>query len=155
MHFTKEEFEETKLKAEQQYRLITEAYCPYLNEKVLFNSEGLEHLNFKDDKHQRSEDDQLTRLKLLHLAPEILKRSHTLQGIESGNKMQRIKIRNKWETRMVFVTYYVFIAVIEYRRIKIIVKRINHSAPYFWSIIPYWKQSNHKRKLFDRNPETE
>ena len=75
-------FLKTKTTGETFYKQITSVYCPYLKEKVGFNSAGLEHLKFRDtNERPRNKFDQYTRFKLFYLVPEILKKSYTVQGI--------------------------------------------------------------------------
>ncbi len=70
----KEDFEEIKQKNESYYKLIGEIFCPYFQEQISFNVQGLEHLKFKQRDKARPEQDQYMRFKLLYLAPEILKK---------------------------------------------------------------------------------
>jgi len=93
------------------------------------------------------------RLRLLHLAPEVIKKSHTVQGILSGNRFERIKVNSRWETKMMYVTFYEFISIVKKCRVRIIVKQIGSARPYFWSIVPYWKQGDYGKKMFEGNPE--
>ena len=37
------------------------------------------------------------------------------------------------------VVYYGFVAIVNKVKIKIIVKKIENNQPYFWSVIPFWK----------------
>lgn len=39
--------EEIKKEAEEYYKNIDEVYCPYFQDKIIFNAKGLEHLKFK------------------------------------------------------------------------------------------------------------
>src|ERR1700733_13587625 len=112
MHFTKEELENLKIEAETEYRKIGEVRCPFLDEMVIFNSLGLEHISYKRRDLARNEEDQFTRFGLLHLAPQIIKKSHTLQGINAGNRIERVKVNDTWENRMVYITYYEFVSVV-------------------------------------------
>ncbi len=147
-------FNELKQNAENLYKNFGEVYCSYLQKKVIFNVKGLDHLKMKSWNHARNENDQLMRFKLLHFAPNIVKKSHTLQGIEHGNKFERIKINNRWENKMVYVRYYEFISIEGEYRMKVIIKQIGDAQPYFWSIVPHWKQTNQRRKkMFEGNPE--
>ena len=86
LEFTDQEFEKIKADAEKFYKTIGSVRCPYFNEAVNFNAEGLEHLKFKSWNRARERSDQFMRLKLIKLAPEIIRLSRTLQGI--------------WETKM-------------------------------------------------------
>lgn len=153
--FTNKEFAELRLRVEQEYKAIPDARCPYLDCAVAFNAKGLDHIKFKAWNKARNRNDQYTRLKLIHLAPEVLRRSHTVQGIEQGKRFERVRVHSRWESKLLFVTYYEFIAVIKGCRTRVIVKQLGSTQPYFWSIIPYWKQGRFGKKLFDGNPETD
>src|SRR3989338_2517119 len=76
-----QDFDRVSKKAEEFYASISEIHCPYFGGKVAFNAKGLRHLKFKSDQVARSRSEQYSRLKLMHIAPEVLKRSHTVQGI--------------------------------------------------------------------------
>ena len=152
--FTKAEFDALKISVEENYKKIGEVQCPFLDDRVAFNALGLDHVKLKAWNHARTEIDQFMRLKLLHLAPEVIKKSHTLQGLEEGNRMERIKIHSRWESRMVHTSYHEFIGVLKGYRIRVIVKKIDSGPYYFWSVIPYWKQGTFKRQLFSGDPET-
>ena len=153
LKFTNSEFTELKQKAEDAYKNLLYVKCPYLDREVAFNAKGLDHIKLKEWNKARSRSDQYVRLKLLHLAPEVLKKSHSVQGVESGNRFERVKVNSRWDTKMTHVTYFEFIAVIKKCRVRVIVKQIENTQPYFWSIIPYWKQNKFCKKLFDGNPE--
>ncbi len=150
------DFDEIKDKAEYLYSNIGEVWCPYLRSKITFNSKGKEHLKFKDRHKARSILDQYTRLRLFKYAPLVIQDSKTLQGINETRMFELNRSNQRNERILVDVTYYEFIAVIDRKiRIKIIVKQINDSQPYFWSIIPFWKQNKilNNRKLYDGDSE--
>ncbi len=143
--------------AELSYKNFGEVFCPYFNEKVHFNAKGLEHLKFKTRGKSRSSFDQFTRFKLLHLAPQVLQKSHTLQGIWETNLWESRKRHGAWEKVLKPVQYYEFVAVIAKVRIKIIVKRVEGGELHFWSLIPFWRMNEvtKSRKLHDGDLETE
>lgn len=136
--FTEEEFKKVKEKGEEFYKSISEIYCPYLKEKVSFNARGFEHLKFKRLEKARLEQDQYMRFKLIHLAPEVLKLSHTVQGILETKKFERIRMKGRTDTILKPVSYFEFIAVIKRNRVRVIVKQIENGQKFFWSIIPFW-----------------
>ena len=109
-----------------------------LIEKISFGAQGLEHLKFKRREKARPDKDQYMRFKLLHLAPEILKLSHTIQGILETNKFERVHLHSRTETILKPVTYYEFIAVMKRNRVRIIIKQIDGGQKFFWSIVPFW-----------------
>ncbi|MDP2642504.1 MAG: hypothetical protein Q8P62_01530 [Candidatus Peregrinibacteria bacterium] len=155
LNFTDEQFKEVKERGEMFYRLLCDVYCPYLKEKVSFGSHGLEHLKFKKREKARLEQDQYMRFKLLHFVPEILKLSHTLQGILETKKFERIRMHSRTDTVLKPVKYYEFIAVIKRNRIRVIVKQIDDGHKFFWSIIPFWgmNMETMQRMLHDGVPE--
>jgi hypothetical protein len=152
---TQENFEETKRKAEELYKSFGEVYCPYFKSTISFDARGLEHLKFKRRGKSRLEQDQFMRLKFIHLAPEILKLSHTLQGKLETTKFEHVKTNNRWEHSLKKVTYFEFIALIKRERCKIIIKQVGQDKLFFWSIIPYWEmnQSTMTRVFHNGEPE--
>ncbi len=153
--FTKEEFELVKNKGEDFYKSLSEVYCPYFKESVSFNSQGLEHLKFKQREKARSDQDQYMRFKLLFLAPEIIQKSNTIQGILETKRFEKIRISSRTDTMLKVVVYYEFIAVIKRNRVKIIIKQIDGGKLFFWSIIPFWgmNESTMTRLLHEGVPE--
>lgn len=153
--FTKKQFHAAKNKGEILYKSLCEIYCPYLGEKISFGSKGLEHLKFKRRGKARSEKDQYMRFRLLHLAPEILRASHTLQGILETKKFERIRVHNRTDIILKPVAYYEFIAVVKRSRMRVIVKQIDDGQKFFWSIVPYWGMNREtmSRILHEGMPE--
>lgn len=153
--FTKEEFELVKNKGEEFYKSLSDTYCPYFKEIVSFNSLGLEHLKFKQRDKARPEQDQYMRFKLLPLAPEIIQKSNTIQGILETKKFEKVRINSRTDIILKPVTYYEFIAVIKRNRVKIIIKQIDNGNLFFWSIIPFWgmNESTVTRLLHEGLPE--
>ena len=95
------------------------------------------------------------RFKLLHLAPEILKSSHTLQGVLETKKFERIRMNSRTDNILKMVTYYEFIAVMKRNRVRIIIKQIDSGQKFFWSIVPFWGMNTETiaRILHDGVPE--
>lgn len=155
MKIDKEKFKKEKEKAEDFYKNLDYIRCPYFEDKVFFNTKGLEHLKFKRKNHARSVEDQFVRFKLLYLAPKILKLSRTTQGVSCRNGIETLRSNKRNELKMVSIRYFEFIAVIDDVRVRVIVKQINDSPKYFWSIIPFWKMNkeNGNRKIHNGNPE--
>lgn len=137
------------------YKTVGSVYCPYLKAEVFFNARGLEHLKFKRREQTRFEQDQYMRFKLIGIAPELLKMSHTVQGILETKVFERIRINSRTEIMLKPVVYYEFIAVIKRNRIKVITKQIEGGNVFFWSIIPFWGMNVNTmtRLLHDGFPE--
>lgn len=141
-----DDFVEVKRKAEELYQTFGEVPCPYFKEKIAFNAKGIRHLKFKTDQQARPQTDQYARLKLVHLAPEVLKSSHTLQGVWEIRRFEMQKMNSRWERVMKNVTLYEFIAVLEGVRVKVIVKQVQGGEKHFFSIIPFWGIDTAKNK---------
>ena len=155
IEFTAQQFKEVKERGEELYKSLGEVPCPFLKEKVSFGAQGLEHLKFKRREKARLEKDQYMRFKLLHLAPEILKSSHTLQGVLETKKLERVRTNSRTDIVLKPVTYYEFIAVLKRNRVRIIVKQIDGGQKFFWSIVPFWGMNveTMRRILHDGIPE--
>jgi len=153
--FSNKQFENVKAKGEHLYKSLGEVYCPYFQEKIIFNAKGLEHLKFKKKHHSRSREDQYIRFKLLQLAPEILKLSKTVQGISERKVFELNRKNHRNEYVMTDAVYYEFVAVLRNVRARVVIKQVSTTQKYFWSIIPFWKvnKNNKKRKLHSGNPE--
>ena len=150
-----DQFEKLKSDKELFYKTIGEVYCPYLGEKVSFNAKGLEHLKFKKKNHARSSEDQYVRFKLLHLAPEAVRLSKTIQGISHTKTFELVRSNARTEMIMKPVSYYEFIAILEDKRVRVVIKQVEAGPKYFWSIIPFWKvdKNSGKRKMSSGNLE--
>lgn len=155
IEFTEEKFNKVKSEAESLYKGFDKIFCPYFKDKVSFTAQGLEHIKFKRRDKARIEKDQFMRFKLIHLAPEVLKFSHTLQGVFETKKFERIRMNSRTEMILKPVVYYEFIAMIKRNRVKIIVKQIDSGERFFWSIVPFWGMNEETRtRLFhDGVPE--
>lgn len=153
------DFAEIVAKGEGFFKSVGSVRCPYFMEPVHFNARGLEHLKFKRHNNARPANDQYIRFKLLHLAPEVLRLSRTIQGIYETQRFERIRSHGRTDTILKLVTYYEFIAVLKKVRIKVIVKQIENGEKFFWSIIPYWgtvkggSACTWKRRMHNGNPE--
>lgn len=148
-NFNQGDFNKIKDEAEKFYGSIGEIYCPYFQEKIVFNSKGLKHLKFKADQQARPAKDQYARLKLLCLVPEVLKKSHTIQGIWKIKRFEEQKTSGGWKHILREVVYYEFVAVVSSVRLKIVVKEVIGGEKHFWSVIPFWSvdKKNSKRIL--------
>ena len=165
MEVDKDRFAMIRARAEEEYAKIGAVRCPYLQDEVHFNRIGFEHLLFKEWNKTRSEVEQYNRLKLLRLAPLILSKSHTLQEFDERKIFVRQKINvqksnARWESRLMSVCYYVFVAIIDNVRVKVIVKEIEGGSKFFYSLYPSWKvtinvKGERKKKLFAGDPETD
>ncbi|OHB17568.1 MAG: hypothetical protein A2544_00680 [Candidatus Zambryskibacteria bacterium RIFOXYD2_FULL_43_10] len=151
------DFEAVREKAEVFYSNIGSVHCPYFQSKVAFNAKGIRHLKFKSDEVARPREDQYSRLKLVHLAPEVLKLSKTVQGIWNTQCFETQKTNSRWKRSLKNVTFYEFMAVLNNVRVKVIVKEVLGGEKHFWSVIPFWgiDKDKSKRVLHSGDPEND
>ena len=147
LNFTDLDFYKVLHKANELYLSLEQICCPYFQANVHFNARGFEHLRRKSWNRGRDRQNQFMRLRHLARAPEILRLSRTVQGIEETHEWERRHKHGRWEKLLVPVTYYEFIAVLEGRRFKVIVKQLSGSERIFWSLIPFWRQDEHGRQV--------
>ena len=153
LDFTDEEFAQVLQKAQAFYRTIGQIRCPYFGEPIRFDAQGLEHLRRKSWNRGRSRSDQFMRLKHLWAAPEIVRLSQTVQGIWHSHDRIRRHRHGKWEEVFSPATYYEFVAVLKDRRFKVIIKQLPEGERVFWSLIPFWRQTEEGRRvLHDGDP---
>lgn len=153
LNFTDLEFYEVLGKAHELYQSLGQIRCPYFQTNVHFNARGFDHLRRKSWNRGRPRNDQFMRLRHLSRAPEILRLSRTVQGIEETHEWERRHKHGRWEKALVPVTYYEFVAVLEGRRFKVIVKQLPSGERIFWSLIPFWRQDEQGRRvLHDGDP---
>lgn len=159
MEFTPEQFNELKNDAENFYKEIKSAYCPYFKEKVNLNAKGWDHLIFKTWNKTRPIADQYSRLRHIKLVPLIISESKTLQGQWNTQKFERTKRKESgWEQVLKVTNYYEFIAIMESHgskvRVKVIIKQIDGGEKFFLSIIPFWgRNKKGERIMYSGNPE--
>ena len=147
LNFTDQEFDLILQYAQKFYGTIGSIRCPYFREPIQFNPEGLEHLRRKNWNRGRPRSDQFMRLKFLWAAPEILRLSHTVQGVWHGHDRVRRHRHNQWEEEFKPAIFYEFIAVLKDRRFKVIVKEVEGRGKQFWSLIPFWQQTKQGTRL--------
>jgi hypothetical protein len=154
MDFDLEKFEKIKKEAKEYYDKLGTVKCPYLNAEVHFNEEGFSHLLSKSWNRGRSLIEQYTRLRILSKVIEIIKIAYTLQEFDERKFFVRQKINSRWEKRFKIIKYYVFVVLLKEHnlRLKIVVKEIEGSQPFFWSVYPCWKiakdTNGDKKKVF-------
>lgn len=153
MQINETSFDFVKLRGEELYKSFEPLRCPYFNELVYFNTQGLKHLKYKSDSIDRLTQDQYMRFKLLHLAPIILKLTRTLQGFSSRKGFERVRHSGKTQWIAVERRYFEFIAIIDSVRVRVIMKQIDGGQLFFWSLIPYWNGAGENKIMDFGNPE--
>jgi hypothetical protein len=110
--------------------------CPaFPKEPVFFTSKGLSHLFYSGSqkRYPRPTKESKVRVELLPLAVKVLERMPLPQEeseFDMGGRQAR---------------YWAFEAVVDDRRIKVIVRQIGNGAKHFWSVIPAWRKQRGAR----------
>ena len=126
------ETKELKQKARAFFKKNKSIICPaFPKEKVIFNSKGLSHLFYEGGikKPSRPLKEVGTRVNLLPSALKVLKGMPFIQE-ETTLVNHQGKI----------CLYWAFEAVVDNRRIKVIVRQVGNGQKHFWSVIPAWRR---------------
>ncbi len=78
-------YEKLREDAQKFYNGIGRIFSPVLNQEVHFNSEGFNHIIFKNPRSERERSSQILRFKLLPPAIKLIKISTTHQEFEETN----------------------------------------------------------------------
>lgn len=154
---TDNEFEELRTSFEASYQVLKQVHCPYLDMAVHFNAMGLEHLKFGRKNHARPHQEQAIRMQLFYLASQIIQASRTVQGLSQARGFEAIRSNGGTDTRLVQISYTEFVAILDNKRVRVVLKRIEDGPWFYWSVIPFWKINlrNGGRKIHYGNPEVD
>ncbi len=105
--------------------------------------------------HARPRNEQLLRMRLFSLAPEIIALSRTIQGITHTKHFENLRTNQRYQSILLPVYYYEFVAILKDKRVRVVIKQIEDGPRFFWSIIPFWKldKNTNRRKMNYGNPE--
>ncbi|OGZ01171.1 MAG: hypothetical protein A3B13_03625 [Candidatus Liptonbacteria bacterium RIFCSPLOWO2_01_FULL_45_15] len=142
-------YEKLKEDARKFYSEIVSVFSPVFQEKIFFNSEGFNHIIFKSARTEREKSSQILRFKLLPLAVKLLKESTTYQEFEQTLQEFETKSYKKKIRKTNPVKYWGVIAIIDGRKIKVIVRKIgDNGTMHFWSVVPAWVTNKYRDTKF-------
>jgi len=155
MDLSNADFEKLKESVKKEYDAIGETHCPYFNETVKFSSDGFRHLLYKGSFQlkPRPRSEQCMRLRLFKLVLNLIRITKTVQEYHMDKQFVEIKQNKRREIVLKEVKYWGFIAIIDGRKIKVIVKQIGEGQKRFWSVIPNW--STRKSRELQQKIHTE
>ena len=145
---SKEYYIKMKKVAYKKYKLIKQVNCPYLNKKVIFNSDGFRHIIYRSKGKKRHINTQLLRFRLLDKAVDLIKKTNTVQEYESIKTEVVTEDHYIKVTKVKEIEYFGFIGIVDGWKIKVIVKRKGNGNPIFWSVIPNWVTNRKRDKNF-------
>jgi hypothetical protein len=98
---------------------------------VYFNSKGLSHLFYKGAAKTSSRPEQEASVRV-NLLPHALKVLEKMPFPQEESSLTDIKGR--------VCVYFAFEAVVDNRRVKVIVRQVGNGRKHFWSVIPAWRK---------------
>ncbi|MBU1037326.1 hypothetical protein KKF32_04895 [Patescibacteria group bacterium] len=138
-------YEKLKEDANNYYNSIGKVRSPVFNEDVGFNAEGFNHIVYKTARTERERPSQILRFKLLRLARKLVEVSTTYQEYEETLKEFTVKRHKKKVNKSQPVKYWGIIAIIDGRKIKVILRKIGENGKlHFWSIVPAWTTNKYR-----------
>ncbi|MBS1982828.1 MAG: hypothetical protein JST16_01545 [Bdellovibrionales bacterium] len=143
------EYERLRSEAQKLYHGIGPVFSPALHELVHFTAEGFNHLIYKNARSEREKPSQMLRFKLLPLAAKLVALSTTYQEIEDTVREFDVKQHKKRVRKSKIVRYWGIIAIIDGRKIKVIVRKIgDNGTAHFWSVVPAWVTNKYRDTRF-------
>jgi hypothetical protein len=135
---------------ENYYKKIGKIFCPVFNDVVYFNSEGFNHLMYKN-KSVRPQKEQSIKFKLISIAKEIIERSHLFQEYDEGLVyVVRKKFKKKTNVKALS-KYWGFVGIVNNIRVKTIIRQVANGNKHFWSVIPGWGHNHYRNTKFIKN----
>lgn len=151
-------YEKLKSDTANFYRSIGKVYSPSLQQDIYLTSEGFNHIIFTNSRSERERSSQILRFKLISLAVKLIKISTTYQEFEETLREFNVESYKKKTKKTKLVKYWGIIAIIDGRKIKVILRKIGENGNiHFWSVVPAWVTNRYRDiKLFSTmkgNPE--
>jgi hypothetical protein len=135
--------------AQKFYNGIGRIMSPAFNQQIHFTAEGFNHIIFKGSRSERERSSQVLRFKLLPLAIKLVCLSTTYQEFEETIKEFDIQSHKKRIRQSKPVRYWGIIAIIDGRKIKVIIRKIgDNGTMHFWSIVPAWTTNKYRDTRF-------
>ncbi len=142
-------YENLKTDAHKFYSEIGKITAPAFNQVVYFTAEGFNHIVFKNARSERERSSQIMRFKLLPRAVKLIKTSTTFQEFEETISEFEVKSFKKRIRKTKAIKYWGIIAIIEGRKIKVIIRKIGENGNmHFWSIVPDWTTNKYRDTKF-------
>ena len=142
-------YQSLRANAQKFYAEVGSVFSPALNGKINFPSEGFNHIIFKRAHSEREKPSQILRFKLLPLAVKLIKISTTYQEFEETLQEFTVKSFKKSIKKTQPVKYWGIIAIIDGRKIKVIIRKIGDNGTlHFWSVVPAWTTNKYRDTKF-------
>ncbi len=127
--------------ANEYFMNLKAIQCPALELEVHFNSRGFNHIIYKKGNIERPRFEQIPRFQILAMAVKIISKTTTFQEFEEIQKELISWNKGRKTLKTKTISYWGLIAIIENKKIKVILRKIGNGHLHFWSIIPYYSTS--------------
>ena len=117
-------YDQLRADGQKYYNGIGKIYSPTFQQDIAFSAEGFNHIIYKGSHSERDKSSQILRFKLLHLAVKLIEISTTYQEFEESLKTVEIKKYKKKVRVTQPVKYWGIIAIIDGRKIKVILRKM-------------------------------
>ncbi len=141
-------YQKVRREAESYYSKLQPLECPALRETVFFSSHGFNHLIYKKERTERDSVSQITRFRLLSLAVRLISLTTTFQEYEGSMKHFWSKMYKEKKLLSKEVQYWGLIAIIDRKKIKVILRKVGAGYLHFWSVIPAWVTSKKRDQIY-------
>ncbi len=118
-------------------------HCPYFNQEVTLNADGLHHLRYSAGR-ERSKAEQALKFSLVPLALKVIRKSGTLQEYRKGLIEVGKQSARDGSIPMKHVEYWGFVAIMGDEnpvKLRAVLRRIGDGKIIFWSVMPAMKLS--------------
>ena len=137
--FSLENYELVKTEAKSVYNSLGCVKCNALGgQLVYFTAEGLNHLFYKH-KSERPKQDQFMRLKVIDLVKKIIGMTTTIQEKDEKIQLFKVKMKKKSQEVSKIVKFWGFTAIIENKKITVVLRKVGEGKIHFWSVVPAWR----------------
>lgn len=144
-------YDEVREVAELYYKSLDSVFCPAINDYVSFGmSDGFHHIIHKSKGNIRDQKEQMMRFKLLRRGVSLIELTTTFQEFEESTMSVKVKINKTRTIVQKSIKYWGLIAIINDRKIKVILRKIGNGKIQFWSIIPAWTTSYKRDRKYIR-----
>jgi hypothetical protein len=133
-----EEYNSAKEKARKYYNALTSMICPALGFEISFPSKSFSHIKYMAKGNVRDMKSQIMRYKLLPLGIKLIGHTNTFQEYEEVAQQFSVVHNGSPMMKEANVMYWGLIAIIESRKVKVIIRKVGNGSPHFWSIVPAW-----------------
>ena len=137
---------EIKDRTQKLFQDTKSIYCPFFQDRVVLNSDGLHHLQFSA-RRERNQAEQRLKFSLVPLGLKVIAKSGTIQ--EYRKEMVAIgKKDSRGYEKMKQAEYWGLVAIVKdcSLKIRVVLRRIGDGNITFWSIMPYGQLGNGKKQ---------